>query len=78
MENVLTNNERVILENIDEQYQWIARDENGDLYIYENEPHKKFCWVGFGEFVFFSAFNHLFQMVQWKDEEPTLIDDLLR
>ena len=80
MEKALSNNERIILENINKQYQWIARDESGDLYVYEDKPQKKdgYCWRMYDGFCGFSAFNHLFQMVQWKDDKPTLIADLLK
>lgn len=82
MKNVLSNNERIILENIDEQYQWIARDENGSLWVYNNKPQKnETMWImrfhtnGWESFI---MFNHLFQMVQWEDKEPTIIAKLLK
>lgn len=80
MEKALSNDERIILENIDERYQWISRDENGDLYVYENKPQKKdsYCWYVCDGFCGFSAFNHLFKMIKWEDNKPTLIADLLR
>lgn len=76
----LSEAERNILSNIDKQYQYIARDKNGDLYIYKYKPHKKqgWCCHYYNGFYCFSVFNHLFQMVLWDDEEPTLIADLLK
>lgn len=81
MKKALSPAERIILENIDEQYQWIARDENGSLWVYSDKPQKnESMWImrfhanGWESFI---MFNHLFQMVQWTNEEPTLIDKLL-
>lgn len=76
----LSEVERIILENIDKQYQWIARDKDSNLYIYENKPHKTpdLCWNADKECCGFFAFNHLFQMMQWEDEEPTNIEELIK
>lgn len=82
----LTQAERVILENVPKVYKWIARDEKySALYLYKGRPYK---WGGkLGDkwscsitnyYLDFNAFNHLFSMVKWKDEEPTLIEDLLK
>ena len=75
----VSRGERIVLQMLDEQFQWIARDEDGTLYIYKNKPHKRdaYCWFNYDGFCVFSAFNHLFQMVQWEDEEPWLITDII-
>lgn len=73
----LTETERTILENIDKNYKWIARDKNGSLGVYENKPKKNdSIWFSdiFGDF----CFNHLFLFIDWTDEERYLIEDLLK
>ncbi len=75
----LSEAERVILENLYRDSNYITRDESGDLWLFENRPIKEdYSWDllnGFGEN--FNLYKHLFQMVKWEDEEPTLIADLL-
>lgn len=64
---------------MDKKYKYIARDEDGELWLFENRPFKNgrswYVLDGFGES--FNLYKHLFQMVKWEDEEPTLIADLL-
>lgn len=74
----LTDDERAILRNIDKDCKWIARDNDGFLSIYRNKPAKTcdLCW-GSGRGTYF-CFKHLFQFIKWEDEEPYLIEDLLK
>lgn len=74
----LSDDEITILRNIDEEFKYIVRDGNGLLYIYKNKPDKTYdsCW-GNGRGTCF-GFKHLFQFIQWEDEEPYLIEDLLK
>ena len=37
---IFTDVERHILERTDKRFKWIARDENGCLYIYNTKPYK--------------------------------------
>ena len=71
--------ERVILENLYRDSNYITRDESGELWLFENRPIKKdYSWDllnGFGEN--FNLYKHLFKMIKWEDDEPTLISDLL-
>ena len=71
--------ERVILENLYRDWNYITRDESGELWLFENRPIKNdYSWDllnGFCEN--FTLYKHLFRMVKWEDEEPTLIADLL-
>lgn len=78
----LSEAERVILENVDKKYKYIARDEGGNLFIYSSRGIEKFInewcyWNDKGIHDSFVVFNNLFKMVKWEDEEPTLISDLL-
>lgn len=77
-EPTITEDEKTILRNLPRRYEWIARDENGLLYIFQGKPKKKeFTWtVGFGSRCL-NLFDHLFKMVKWEDDEPWRIEDLL-
>lgn len=74
----LTETEKIILRNLDEEFKYIARDNNGLLYIYKNKPDKTYdlCWGNARGTCF--GFKHLFQFINWTDEEPYLIEDLLK
>ena len=74
----VSDDERVILRNL--KGRWLARDRNGQLYCYTTEPTKEdLSWITCDDhYIYCEAFNHLFQMVQWEDNEPTLIADLLK
>lgn len=77
----LTEDEKVILRNIDKKYKWIARDEGGSLYIYCDKPLKFLdMWNNKRNtgWAFLNVFAHLFQSIKWEDEEPYLIEDLLK
>ena len=69
--------ERVILKNIPKKYKYIARDNSGLLYIYENKPKKDGnVWSNYN-YNCFDLFQHLFQFIKWEDEEPYKIQELL-
>ena len=71
-----TNDEKAIARNIDQKYKWVARDRDGNLYVYEEKPKKEeSSWYSDGCSLFFQ-FNHLFSAIKWKDEEPTRIRDI--
>lgn len=76
----LSEAEKVILENIDTKYSWIARDKDGTLCVYDVKPKKDiriYDWVN-GEYLFnLSVFSHLFQFIKWENEEPYNIQELL-
>ena len=72
----LTEDEKVILRNIPKQYEWIARDKNGLIFLYINKPVKRNFWFDDCGTISF-PFDHLFQFIQWEDEEPYSIEELL-
>jgi hypothetical protein len=74
----VSDDEKVILRNL--KGKWLARNEFGILLCYSIKPYRISKYWHHNHATEFSlkAFNHLFQMVQWEDEEPTLIADLLR
>ena len=78
----LSDAERVILENIDKDYKWIARDKyDNQLFIYTVKPIKneiKKNWGVEGDNADLELFNHLFQFIKWEDENPYNIEELLK
>lgn len=74
----MTEQEKVVLQSIDSEFKYIARDKNGFLYLYVDEPTKQEkSWYPETDYSDLCAFNHLFKNISWEDEEPTLIEDLL-
>lgn len=76
----LTDDEKVILRNIDNTFKYIAKDENGELFVFEKKPIKKDsywdCEV-LNNCINLSIFTKLFKSIKWEDEEPWKISDLL-
>lgn len=61
------------------RHMYIARNENGALYVFDVEPVKNKVnnlWTGRGA-SWLGVFNKLFQFVQWEDSKPTSIKDVL-
>lgn len=61
------------------RHMYIARNENGALYVFDVEPVKNNfnnLWTGRGA-SWLGVFNKLFQFVQWEDSEPTAIEYVL-
>lgn len=67
-----TDDEKVILRNLPEEYKWIARDENGCLSVCDTAPIKLNYheWGDSLQVRNLKAFEHLFQSIQWADETP--------
>lgn len=77
----LTEDEKVILRNLPERFKWIARDNEGSLDVFCAKPFKdEVVWMPteIHEWEDISIFCHLFSFVKWEDEEPYLIEDLLK
>lgn len=73
----LTEDERVILRNIDKEFRYIARDEDGSFFLYEKKPIKMEDDYGTSGLAIMFPFQKLFKFVKWEDDEPYLIKDLL-
>lgn len=59
-------------------YKYIARDKDGDISLYLDEPDKDILtefWHG-KEYEF-TLFNNLFPFIKWEDLEPTSIQEVL-
>ena len=60
-------------------YKFIVRNPGGKLRIYYDTPEKDVSfWISENGYKTLTSFNELFQFVQWKDEEPTSIQDVLK
>ena len=76
----LTDDEKVILRNIDNTFKYIAKDEDGELFVFEKKPIKKdsyWDYEALNNCLNFSIFTKLFKSIKWEDEEPWYIPDLL-
>ena len=75
----LNEDEKVILRIMNKDFKYMARDKNGDLWVYGVKPVKKEkdgqWWDPDNGLLPFSG---LFQFIKWEDEEPYLIEDLLK
>ena len=71
----LTAKERAFCEIVNEGY--IARDKDGELYIYANEPPKREeQWCSDVDFIPLN--NEYFSFIIWEDEKPWSIEELLK
>lgn len=58
---------------MDEKVMYVARDENGALFMFDNRPEKRSAkWLP-SEGALFSIDDTLFPSVQWSDPEPTKV-----
>lgn len=79
---VISKSDRTFLDYIRDEYKYIARDENGDLFVYESHPRKVgACWNSVSliheRYLYLNQhFNIDFPMIKWSDSEPWLIEDL--
>lgn len=78
-----TDDELCILRNVDKGYKWIARDEDGELCLFNSKPNKLITenyktWenpFNTSNYKLIEIFNHIFNSIQWEDTEPVCIDD---
>lgn len=79
---VISKADRTFLDYIRDEDKYMARDENGKLFVYETRPKKEeVSWVSFGlisehYLPLNPIFNVDFPMIKWSDEEPWTIEDL--
>lgn len=76
----LTELEHGILEYLLEkrQYRFVVRERNGIIYAYKSKPKKEADgWESLSLSNELGLFNNLFQFIQWKDSEPTSVEDVL-
>lgn len=68
---IFTDEEKLALKSTNKRFKYIARDEDGDLYLYETEPFKDECVFDSNDgcrFVCDKCFsNMLFRNVTWNN-----------
>lgn len=80
----ITSAEKVLLENIAKNFKYIARNRDSTLFVYGDEPEKDVgtfsMWLRRPDSYIanLADYIHLFPMVKWEDEDPWLIEDLLK
>lgn len=62
---------------IEHGYQYIARDDDKNLFAYDTKPDKMQCQWKLTKKIKRIDFDDLFSFIKWEDEEPTLIQDIL-
>lgn len=76
----ITKTAKVILESINQRYNWIVKESNGTVCIYGDKPKKEDDgrWHGYSYRCIDLAFKeNIFDFLSWKDEEPINIKELL-
>ena len=75
-----SENEKTILRSLSEKWKWLARDKSGILYLYTNRPIKvsNQYMCPQGHCAFFDTFGHLFQAIQWTDDEQVEMEKVTR
>lgn len=80
----ITSAEKVLLKNIDKNFKYIARNRDSTMFVYGDKPEKEVgilnMWIRRPDSYIanLAVYVHLFPMVKWEDEEPWLIEDLLK
>ena len=79
-EKQLAINEKTILKSLDKKWKWLARDKDGILYVYTHRPIRsdEDYTLSDGSWEKFNTFGHLFQSIQWTDDEPVEIEKVIR
>lgn len=76
---ILSKQEKAILEYVDHNLRWIARDKNNALFLYEEKPYKIGSkWVCDKNYREFDMYNQLFKFIEWDNEEPMMIGEILK
>ena len=73
----LSHAERVILENLPKEYNWIARDYSGSIFIFTKKPTKKYnYWTDYMTYKEYPD-KDVFNFIKWENEEPYEVSKLL-
>nr|DAO24871.1 MAG TPA: hypothetical protein [Caudoviricetes sp.] len=73
----ISRSDRTFLDYVPDDYKYMARDEDGRLFIYKERPRRgSEMWIYDSEWFGIHKVKVRFPMVKWEDEEPWLIEDL--
>ena len=74
---IISRKDMRLLECIKDSYKYIARDSNGDIFLYIDKPEKgSKLWYSDEEYMNIKPFDVCFPMVKWEDKEPWKIEGL--
>ena len=74
---LLSEVEYHILKNAKQEWKWIARHKDDNLFLYRNKPGKSNAyWNNEHGNIDLTVYNHLFPCVKWEDDEPQEIAQL--
>lgn len=77
---IITSREKNLLDVLLPSCKYIARDNNNELYIYNEKPTRRDCdwYLNDGFFCRISTifFGNMFDFIKWEDEKPWSIEDL--
>lgn len=76
-----SDDEKTIARNINEEYEWMARDKSGSLFVYQYKPTKRESWVWDVPSDYFTCIDNtfkrgLFSSIKWEDDEHTRIRNI--
>ena len=82
----INQEEYEILKGLDNRWKWIARDDenqiySAELYVFERKPEQEDGYwnnISSGEYALLEERDDPFQFIQWEDEEPYEIAELIR
>ena len=73
--------ECVLLSNLPSKWKWIARDRNGDLFIFMKKPYKtdrnNYWTTGKTTDYMTYPYRSLFKFIKWSDNDPVNIDKII-
>lgn len=73
----ISRSDRTFLDYIPDDYKYMARDEDGSLFVYKERPQKRSeVWIYDSELFGIYKAKVRFPMVKWENKEPWLIEDL--
>ena len=79
---IFTEEEKALLRALS-KINWVAKDRNGEVYLYSNKPSKIVQGWGWdlknGYMIKLQNFSDLkFESIKWEDEEPTSREEILK
>lgn len=76
----ITSREKNLLDVLLPSCKYIARDNNNELYIYNEKPTRRYCdWYSDDDIlcrISTRFFGNMFDFIKWEDEKPWSIEDL--
>lgn len=77
---ILSNEEYIVLKNVNNIYSYIVRSADESLYLYDAKPKKSNNhWSSKNDWgAYFPMYVHLFKFIKWEGNEPYFIPKLLK